>query len=157
MNRLITILLFFVYGSVYSQKYPDLGLDKVRIVEPDKIIVAEINPVSVERSIKSGLFYYWYSSNGIHVSQGGYSGKLLNGIYNEFYPNKNLKEQGNFKKGLKDGTWKDWNEDGTLIQVCDWRNGVNVQKDTVSLWKKVNIFKWKFKKPKVDTARKVSK
>jgi antitoxin component YwqK of YwqJK toxin-antitoxin module len=157
MKRIITILLFLLSGSVYAQKYPDLGLDKVRIVEPDKVIVAEINPVSKEQSAKSDRFYYWYSSNKIHFSQGGYSGKLLNGLYSEFYPNKNLKEQGTFKNGLKDGAWKSWNEDGTLNQISKWRKGAIVHIDTTAFWKKVNVFKKKAKHSAKDTIKKASK
>ncbi|HEY2583461.1 MAG TPA: hypothetical protein VGI43_16735 [Mucilaginibacter sp.] len=157
MKRILTILLFLLSGSVYAQKYPDLGLDKVRIVEPDKVIVAEINPVLAGQGTKSDRFYYWYSSNKIHFSQGGYSGKLLNGLYTEFYPNKNLKEQGAFKKGLKDGAWKSWNEDGTLNQISKWRNGAIVHVDTTTFWKKVNVFKKKSRHSAKDTIKKTTK
>jgi antitoxin component YwqK of YwqJK toxin-antitoxin module len=157
MKRIVTMLLFFISGSVSAQKYQDYGLDKVRIVEPDKIIQAEIIPVTTEPGIKSDRFYYWYSSNKIHYSQGGFSGKLLNGAYNEYYLNKNLKEQGNFKKGLKKGTWKSWNEDGTLSQISVWKNGVIVQKSSNLFWKRVNIFKRKLKQKTVDTLNKTSK
>jgi antitoxin component YwqK of YwqJK toxin-antitoxin module len=157
MKRIVTILLFFISGSVSAQKYQDYVLDKVRIVEPDKIIQAELIPITTEPGIKSDRFYYWYSSNKIHFSQGGFSGKLLNGVYYEYYLNKNLKEQGNFKKGLKNGTWKSWNEDGTLSPVSVWKNGVIVRKNPHSFWKKVNIFKRKSKQSTADTLKKTSK
>ena len=41
----------------------------------------------------------------ILVTQGGYNGRLLNGDFRVFYPNKNLKENGNYQFGLKEGTW----------------------------------------------------
>ncbi len=157
MKKIVTILFFFISVSVSAQKYQDYVLDKVRIVEPDKIIQAEILPVTTEPRIKSDRFYYWYSSNKIHFTQGGFSGKLLNGGYNEYYLNKNLKEQGNFKKGLKDGAWKSWNEEGTLSQLSIWKNGVIVQKSPRSFWKRVNIFKRKSKQRIVDTLNRTSK
>ena len=157
MKRIVTMLFFFISGSVSAQTYQDYGLYKVRIVEPDKVIQAEIIPVTTGASIKSNRFYYWYSSNKIHFSQGGFSGKLLNGAYSEFYLNKNLKEQGNFKKGLKNGTWKSWSEDGTLSQLSVWKNGVIIQKSPLSFWKRVNIFKRKSKQRQVDTLTKTSK
>ena len=68
--------------------------------------------------------YYWYSSNQIKITQGGFSGKLLHGLYSNYYENKNLQEQGNFNMGLKSGEWKNWTEDGTLISAVNFLNGV---------------------------------
>ncbi|MBB5620119.1 antitoxin component YwqK of YwqJK toxin-antitoxin module [Pedobacter cryoconitis] len=68
--------------------------------------------------------YYWYSSNQIKITQGGFSGKLLHGLYSNYYENKNLQEQGNFNMGLKSGEWKNWTEDGKLISDVNFINGV---------------------------------
>src|ERR1700728_4802757 len=100
MKRIIIVLLFFVSGSLYAQKQSDYGFDKVRIVQADKIIQAEIIPVDNEPGAKADRIYYWYDNNNIHLSQGGFSGKLLNGLYESYYLDHNLKEQGIFKKGL---------------------------------------------------------
>lgn len=67
--------------------------------------------------------YYWYSNNHISTTQGGYSGKLLHGLYSDFYLSKGLKEQGYFKKGLKTGDWKSWTEAGMLISITAYREG----------------------------------
>jgi len=123
MKRLIVILLFAFSIQTNAQKIPDMGLYKVRITSTDKNITAEIKPVGSVPSIQASLFYNWYSSNQIKQTQGGYSGTLLNGQYNEFYLSKGLKEQGNFDTGLKDGIWKQWTEDGTLIQTVTWKDG----------------------------------
>jgi len=106
-----------------AQKLPDMGLYKIRINENDRSITAEIKPLKSEPSLESDRFYYWYSSNQIKQTQGGYSGTLLNGYYNEFYLNKNLKEQGSFEKGLKGGIWKSWTEYGILTSEISWKNG----------------------------------
>jgi len=143
MKRLIIILFSFISGSVYAQNYPDDGLDKVRIIESDRIIQAEIKPLNNNPGAKGDRFYYWYSDNAIHSTQGGYSGDLLNGLYNEYYLNKNLKAQGVFKKGLKEGVWKSWKDDGTLSEVSTWKNGLIVQGNSGSIFEKVNIFKKK--------------
>ncbi|WP_052496118.1 toxin-antitoxin system YwqK family antitoxin [Pedobacter lusitanus] len=68
--------------------------------------------------------YYWYSNNQIKITQGGFSGKLLNGLYSSYYDNKSLQEQGYFKMGLKTGEWKSWTEDGQLISDVTFYNGV---------------------------------
>jgi hypothetical protein len=154
MKRIITVLLFLISGSVSAQKLSDYGLDKVRIIEPDKIIEAEITPVNSEPGIKPERIYYWYYNNGIHTSQGGFSGKLLNGLYEAYYLNHNLKEQGNFEKGLKDGIWKSWKDDGTLSQIATWKNGVLIPKGTPSFWNKMNILKRKAKPIPADSTNK---
>lgn len=137
MRKILVILFLLGSASVYAQRLPDAGLSTVRINESTKTIVAEISQIGDNPSVKPGLFYYWYSANAIHATQGGFSGKLLNGRYTEYYLNKNLKEQGAFKKGLKSGTWRTWNEDGTVSQVSNWEKGVLVPNEPVSFWKKV--------------------
>jgi antitoxin component YwqK of YwqJK toxin-antitoxin module len=151
MKKIIVLLfsLFSVY--VYGQKLPDYGFDKVRISDSTKTVLAEIMPVSSAPAIKSNLYYFWYSANKIHSTQGGYSGKLLNGRYTEYYLNKNLREQGSFKKGLKEGLWKSWNEDGKLMHETYWKNGITVIYKRSSFWKKLNIFKRKQKWPSPDS------
>src|SRR3978361_1257752 len=101
MKKILVLLFCLIPVYCVAQKLPDFGLNRIRIAQVDKIIQAEIDPVSSEPSVKSKLVYYWYSANAIHITQGGFSGKLLNGIYTEYYLDRNLKEQGRFKKGLK--------------------------------------------------------
>jgi antitoxin component YwqK of YwqJK toxin-antitoxin module len=60
----------------------------------------------------------------------------LNGHYLAFYPDKNLKEDGYFKTGLKDGVWKTWNRKGDLTGVTTWDEGVEAPNDQ-SIWKKI--------------------
>jgi antitoxin component YwqK of YwqJK toxin-antitoxin module len=154
MKRIIVVLLFFVSATAYGQKQSDYGFDKVRIVQSDKIVEAEIIPVDAAPGVKAGRTYYWYENNSIHISQDGFSGKLLNGLYESFYLDHNLKEQGFFKKGLKDGTWKTWNDDGSLNQLTKWKNGVQVPANTASFWDKVNILKKKEKPAPADSLNK---
>jgi len=154
MKRIIVVLLFFISGYVHAQKLSDYGFDKVRIIEADRIIQAEIKPVDSDPGIKADRFYYWYDDNTIHASQGGFSGKLLNGLYVAYYLNHNLKEQGVFKKGLKDGIWKSWNEDGALGQVANWKNGMPASQRSASFWDKLNILKRKGKQTSPDTLNK---
>ena len=157
MKHIFLSLLCFVSVMAFAQKMPDHGLYKVRIILPDKTVIAEINPVSSKPTAKTALFYYWYEANVIHSTQGGFSGKPLNGQYIEYYPNKNLKEQGTFKKGLKNGPWKSWNEDGTLSVSSTWENGLLVSGEKVSLWKKLNIFKKGQPRQDIDTLKKPNK
>ena len=68
--------------------------------------------------------YHWLAGRQINVTSGGYSGKLLHGSFTSFYLDKQLKEQGDFKKGLKQGEWKKWNADGSLASRIHYSNGL---------------------------------
>jgi hypothetical protein len=124
----ISILLFVISASANAQKIPDYGFNKVRITEGDKIIQVELKPIKDAPDVETDRQYFWYGSNIIHITQGGFSGRLLNG---EYYLNKNLKEQGVFNEGLKKGVWKNWDENGNLIQFYTWKDGVKDGKFTL--------------------------
>lgn len=72
---------------------------------------------------KLGHDYYWLAGRQINVTSGGYSGKLLHGNFSSYYLNKQLKEQGEFKKGLKIGEWKQWSESGSLQGRINYSKG----------------------------------
>jgi len=141
MKRLIMIAFCLASGAVYAQDLPNSGFEKVRIIDPAKVIVAEIKQPNAKPEVKKALFYAWYGANTIHFTQGGYSGKLLNGRYTEYYLNKNLKAQGDYKNGLKTGSWKDWNEDGSLLHQSAWKNGMILPDSTVSFWKRLPLIR----------------
>ena len=68
--------------------------------------------------------YHWYSNNQLKITQGGFSGKLLHGIYTRYYLDNNLQEQGEFKMGLKTGHWNNWTDSGTLTNNINYRQGI---------------------------------
>jgi hypothetical protein len=164
MKKLLLVVCLFPLFT-YAQKLPDFGLDKVHVVNSDQNIMAETIPVNSEPKLRDDRFYFWYSSNRIHSTQGGYTGRLLNGNYKEFYPDKTLKEEGNFRDGLKDGIWKTWNQNGNILQqytwkkgllsgnfiICDdkgyikqsgkYKNGTLQVRDSISIWQKLEFFK----------------
>jgi hypothetical protein len=153
MRKILFILLLLSSFSAFGQKLPLMGI-KVRIPQQDKVIIAEVNEVAEPKKPKQNLTYYWYSANTIQATQGGFSGKLLDGAYTELYLNKGLKEQGNFNKGLKTGSWKQWDEDGKLKQVTEWKNGVIIPPANGPFYKRLHLFKWKLYKHQQDTANK---
>jgi hypothetical protein len=72
---------------------------------------------------REGYTYFWFGSNAIHETQGGFDGKLLHGEYKAFYLNNQLKEWGNFINGRKTGEWRYWNAEGKLIEISEFVNG----------------------------------
>jgi hypothetical protein len=127
----ILILLLFISTAAAAQKIPDYGFNKVRITDGDKTIQAELKPIKNAPDVETDRLYFWYGSNIIHTTQGGFSGRLLNGDYSEYYLSKNLKEQGLFDEGLKNGIWKSWDDNGNLIQLYTWQKGIKDGKFTL--------------------------
>ncbi|MDP9080026.1 MAG: hypothetical protein M3O71_21580 [Bacteroidota bacterium] len=147
MRKIFFVLFCLLGTAAYGQDLPNSGFDKARIVEPDRVIQLELKPVSSKPHLKKELFYAWYGANTIHFTQGGYSGRLLNGWYNEYYLNKNLKLQGFYKGGLKTGPWKEWKEDGSLTSQVNWKNGTILPDSTVSFWKRLPLIHKKKRVP----------
>lgn len=120
-------LLLGLAVSVKAQRYQDFFESetyKHTLNYPDHKVVFQAQPANRElRYIDTDKKYYWFSNNQIKYTQGGFSGKLLHGLYSDFYLNSNLKEQGHFRLGLKEGEWKIWTEDGVLLERINYSNG----------------------------------
>ncbi|WP_121810186.1 toxin-antitoxin system YwqK family antitoxin [Mucilaginibacter kameinonensis] len=123
MKQLFLLLFLLLSGSVMAQM-PDYGLYNIHITDSTKTVKTQVNPVSGSVNPRAGLLYYWFGGNIIHEQQGGFSGKLLNGTYEESDNHHHLIVQGAFKNGLKDGTWKSWTEGGRLSGVITWDEGI---------------------------------
>ncbi|HZY40276.1 MAG TPA: hypothetical protein VFE53_26665 [Mucilaginibacter sp.] len=162
MKKLTLLLLLFSLGKAYAQQpnnyttarprafnpsrvkadnnqgiNEDNDYTQIRIVDSTQEIRADVLPYKKDPKIKNDRYYFWYLNNLIHSTQGGYNGQLLNGHYVAFYPDKNLKEQGDFKTGLKDGEWKTWNSKGDLTSVTNWNDGVLQPDNQQPFWKKI--------------------
>lgn len=96
----------------------------IYIEENDVRIKANVLAHKTKIKTKKELTYYWYSTNKIMETQGGYDGKLLHGEYVNFYQsNNNLKEKGKFKKGLKHKEWTLWFDNGKINTISRWKYG----------------------------------
>jgi hypothetical protein len=117
------LLLFGILSIANAQKY---GLDLIKnrvTVSKDTLKATFFITDKVPQHLKDKRFYYWYTSNQLNITQGGYSGRLLDGDFKSFYAHKNIKEHGEFKKGLKSGIWKSWYPNGVLQQKVAWSYG----------------------------------
>jgi antitoxin component YwqK of YwqJK toxin-antitoxin module len=89
----------------------------------DSVIKLYILEDVPEMDIKKDRMYYWFTLNQIHKTKGGYSGKVLNGLYQVFNSTNDLIEQGEFKNGLKTGKWTRWYKNGQIANISNWVNG----------------------------------
>lgn len=69
-------------------------------------------------------FYCWTKAQHVRVTQGASAGLLLDGLFEAFYPDKQLAQKGNYQKGLKHGVWSYWSQDGTFYKKEKWCRGV---------------------------------
>lgn len=123
----LSIVFFLIGFSCYAQsKLGSLDLETYRhnLSFSDYQASFYTLPEVKVKKAKLGREYYWLSGRQINITSGGYSGKLLHGKFSSFYLNKQLKEQGEFKKGLKEGEWKEWNIDGRLLAITHYSKGI---------------------------------
>lgn len=121
---ILACCMLFTIGT-NAQAYKNNALTyKIIINYDDHTVVGYTKPVSGKVIAKADKYYYWFSGKNVEVTQGGYSGKLLNGSYADYYQNKQLKESGWYAAGLKTGQWKAWSEQGALLNDYQWINGV---------------------------------
>lgn len=119
---MVYVFLYGIYHLSAQTKTEQYLSHKITLHENNEVIIASVIPCSVRNPL-TDRNYYWSRGNQINKTQGGFSGKLLNGDYNVFYENKNLKESGIYKKGLKSGTWKYWNPEGRLTNKTNFKDG----------------------------------
>ncbi len=126
MKKALTLLAFTSVGltSVCQNKLDDYSL--IRNVSQDELkyqFTVLDNDKKGVRKYDPEKTYHWYKTQRVMTTQGGASGDLLHGDYSVSYDNKQLKQKGKFKKGLKTGHWSYWNEEGKLIKTEKWKCG----------------------------------
>lgn len=147
---LIWVVIIINLGGCRSRAFDYTKLtDKVRSTTSEANISAELSAKS-QNKFKSDRFYSWFDKGRIGVTQGNYSGKLINGNYTEWYlESKQLKAKGMYKTGLKTGKWMFWDEEGKLKEVQNWRMGrlipLKVKQSMKSRLLKLSPFKRKSK------------
>jgi len=122
----ITFMLLYSIAPINAQKFSDAIPETREIVlnAADTIKKIRIFIANPKVKIKSNRLYAWYQKQIVLHTQGAWSGKLLQGKYESFYPNHNLLEQGTYEKGWKVGLWNQWHADGTLKEQVVWKKGL---------------------------------
>ncbi|WP_212003308.1 toxin-antitoxin system YwqK family antitoxin [Chitinophaga sp. HK235] len=120
---LVIITISTLLNQSLAQQVPDIKTNHITIRHNDTVCTFYIYDRSKKIVPKRDKYYYWYKTQQIICTHGGYSGQLLDGDYTEFYPNKNLRTKGYFKKGLKAGIWHSWNPSGEFTQITTWKSG----------------------------------
>jgi len=83
--------------------------------------------VKTDAKFELNKIYTGYYNDSLYLTQGSVTGKLVHGSYMVYYPNGNLEERGNYKYGLKNGEWKEWDPTGTIIKITNWQEGNRIE------------------------------
>ena len=112
------ILIFFSFILVsFSDPYTIKRIS-------DKDFRYEFYTTEKKTTPKTSKTYYWFKGGLIHEAQGGIAGDLLNDKFTKMYHSNQLAEQGQFKNGLRVGTWKTWHQNGILATTLSYSNGL---------------------------------
>ncbi len=74
--------------------------------------------------IKDNIMYFWYKGGNIHHTRGAVSGKVLHGDYIEYFGDDNLRAKGCFVLGIRVGNWKTWHHNGEIASITQYKKGV---------------------------------
>jgi len=149
MRSILLVCLLSISQLVLSQKnLTTTALNRFHISRNDTLqeFFAR-RPVKKDKVIDSKK-YYWYNGDSILITKGGISGRVLDGLYTEYFPNKNLREKGEFVGGLKSGTWRYWNDEGELLATEKWKKGQKIERKQKTKKKKTELLKKKGKTAK---------
>ena len=121
---LITFCLLVLEGMLHAQDFRVPRNRTERVNKGDTVYVFQILLEPSSRSCQDKLFYYWFADTCIRKNQGTWKGKLLDGLFQVFLREGKLIKEGLFHEGLKQGTWRDWDNDGKMIKSESWKDGV---------------------------------
>ena len=123
----IFLLVLFIQMQSSAQ---DKLLRRVSIKEGGYYHLLYVDYANEELKIDNKLTYYWFDNGKIFKNRGGFSGQLLQGLYEKTTYSGKLIESGNFMNGIKDGIWKKWDSEGNFIEIENWKKGLKDGKTT---------------------------
>ncbi len=124
-SRFMILSVISIWGlvSCKSEFLPIGNAYTVSINHGDTLVTFQVQGIEEEPKINDEVQYTWFKSNKIYQSQGGYSGQLLHGKYEEFLDKKMVKK-GYYDNGRKIGEWRSWNLNGDLRNMVTYKNGL---------------------------------
>lgn len=116
---LLTLILSLLFGFLFAQ-----GETQAITLQLDSITLrCEVLLNDPEVKYELDLLYFSYYRDTILNNQGGHTGRLLHGDYQEIDLDGKLRKQGTYQAGLQEGNWKEWNTTGTLRSIYHYQTG----------------------------------
>ncbi len=93
---------------------------------------------------QDGVFVDWWEQkskqDGQIIFRGKYSDGLPSGRHTWYYPNGNKKMEGSYLSGLKEGDWRIFASDGSLIVNITYKNGIEIKYDNIVIKPEINPY-----------------
>lgn len=116
-NFIFIILLFWVPNlSFAQQKYIKVDLEETEYLYPAEKAYLKKTGSPLEGN-------YEIRINRYQTQKSSYINGLKNGK-TEIYRNKKLSEIGIFQNDLREGDWKYYNPDGSIMKITHYKNGL---------------------------------
>lgn len=112
--RIFILLISLTTATQLNAQYFE---GRVRIDSAGRSFIFQVT--DKHQTVSNHTILYWFKSGRIHQTQGSYYGRLLHGRYLVTDSDRRLLEEGQFKNGIKTGTWRTWHENGILKSI--WR------------------------------------
>jgi hypothetical protein len=122
--RYVPIVFAFLFPMIAAAQYgKDYVLVNNRVIVnyAESTVYAYVLPEKTNKKVADEYMYYWFASNDIKRTRGAFDGRLLHGQYTEFYLNKDLKDKGRMRFGLKEGIWKSWYPNGEYKEIVSYK------------------------------------
>jgi antitoxin component YwqK of YwqJK toxin-antitoxin module len=126
------LLLFISLLNIVNQSYgqSNIQTEEIRINYTNATEVFNVAKNNPKIEFDDKKEYFWYTDfSKIKSTKGGSGGQLLHGNYKLYDEEGNLSAEKNFKLGLKDGLFKDWDSTGNVVQTHKY------SEDVVIYWK----------------------
>lgn len=115
---LLTIIIFSSFKAI-----PSDDIQK-KIIRSQGFDIECYVSLKKEKSFHNEKVYYWFKSGAIHNSLAASGGLLLHSSFTKHYKSNQLAEKGEFHYGVKNGSWKEWYENGKIKRINSWKKGV---------------------------------
>ena len=125
------LLLATLLGSLPGFSASGQSLPRMQRAAINRTHLTFVNGDTVQRftttrkqpSPRTDRMYYWQGPDHILRTLGAYNGYLLDGPYRLTDRTDRLLGSGTFRQGLKNGLWRRWRADGSLLSASHWRRG----------------------------------
>lgn len=90
----------------------------------DTIVNFHLLPIEQQDTrVQLDKTYWWYGSGRLNRTQGGYSGRLLDGAFIVRSAEGRLLEKGVMSAGKRSGEWIQWYPTGSIHSIYNWKYG----------------------------------
>ena len=94
---------------------------------------------SYRDGLRIGMWYAYHlqpnenKTDSLLIFKGGFIEDLPDGKHVYYWDNENVRDEGNYIVGRKEGNWNKYNYDGTLFLIISYLNGVETRYDGVKI------------------------